>query len=169
VARHPVACFESIVDFVRLLGGPLAPPRAWLLDWFLSDRMWWQSWPENVESWWRLAQTRDNVLFVHYEEMLADLPRVVQQVAALLGVDLEPSELGEVVRKSGFDFMKAHEEVFEMSPPTLPQGLSEGAFLQRGTLDRQEAAAPSERARIMAFCRTRLAGSTYPFDRFYPD
>lgn len=167
VTRHPVACFESIVDFVRLLAGPLAPSREWLLDWYLSDRMWWRAWPENVESWWRLAQAHDNVLFVHYEDMLADLPRTVDRVAALLGVELAPSERDAVVRKSGFDYMKAHEEVFEMSPPSMLQGLSEGAFLKLGTLDRQNEASRPERARIMAFCRERLAGSTYPFERFY--
>jgi len=169
VTRHPVACFSSTVDFVRMLGGPLVPPRAWLLDWYLSDRMWWRSWPENVETWWRLAQAHANVLFVHYEEMLEDLPGVVDRVAALVGIALTDEERAEVVRKAGFDYMKTHEEVFEMSPPTLPQGLAEGDFLKSGQRSREREGSAAERARIMQFCRERLAGSTYPFERYYAD
>jgi aryl sulfotransferase len=168
VTRHPAACFESIVDFVRLLAGPLAPRREWLLDWYLSDRMWWRSWPENVESWWRRAQHHPNILFVHYEEMLSDLPGVVRRVAALLGVELRQSDLEEVVRKSSFAYMKANEEVFEMSPPDLLQGLSQGAYLHSGSRDRQRQGTDVERARIMSFCQERLAGRSYPFALYYP-
>lgn len=39
VARHPVRCFASIVDFNRVLLGPLLPPIATLANWFCSDRM----------------------------------------------------------------------------------------------------------------------------------
>src|SRR5438876_6865653 len=52
VARHPVRCFASIVDFNRALLGPLLPPVATLAEWFCSDRMYWLPWPRHVEGWW---------------------------------------------------------------------------------------------------------------------
>ena len=49
---------QKIIDFVRMLAGPLAPPRAGLLEMYLSDAMFWRAWPDHVEGWWRLAAER---------------------------------------------------------------------------------------------------------------
>jgi hypothetical protein len=167
VTRHPVACFASCVDFIRMLAGPLTPRLPDLLDWYCSDAMWWGAWPGHVDGWWREAQARANVLFVHFEEMLADLPGTVDRVAALLQTELAPDERAAVVHKTGFDFMKTHEERFEMAPPT-PLAM-EGSFLRSGRADRQSDVGAAERERILAFCRERLRGAAYPAARFYPD
>jgi hypothetical protein len=167
VTRHPVACFASTVDFFRLLGGVLCPPREWLLDWYLSDRMWWRSWPEHVDGWWRWAQQYPNVLFVHYETMLADLPGTISQVAAFLNVTLDAAQHAEVLRKSGFAFMKAHEERFEMAPPSLLSELATQSFMPGGTRDREREGVSEERQRILLFCRERLENGAYPLQRFY--
>jgi hypothetical protein len=166
VTREPVACFASSVDFVRMLLGPLVPELPGLVDWFCSERMWWGPWPDHVDGWWRWSAERGNVLFVHYEEMLADLPGAVDRVAAFLDAPLAPSERDEVVRKSGFAYMKAHENRFEMAPPT-PFEVG-GSFLKSGRGDRGEDVGPAERERILAFCRERLRGAAYPAARFYP-
>jgi hypothetical protein len=168
VTRHPVACFASSVDFVRMLLGPLAPDLPHLVDWFCSDRMWWGPWPAHVAGFWDLAQRHPNVLFVHYEELRADLPAAVDRVAALLDVALTADERAAVVAKSGFDYMKANEEVFEMSIPT-PLMDADGAFLHSARTDRNSALSPADRARILAFCREGLRGTSYPASRFYPD
>ena len=169
VTRHPVACFASCVDFVRMMAGPIAPDAPHLADWFCSDRMWWRSWPEHVDGWWRWSEARPNVLFVHYEEMLADLPASVDRVAAFLDVPLEPAERAAVVEKSGFAYMKRYEERFEMSPPTPFSVWGEGQFLRSGSRDRDRDVGAAERERILAFCRERLRGAAYPAARFYPD
>lgn len=168
VTREPVACFASCVDFIRMLTGPIAWDAEGFLDWFCSERMWWGSWPKHVAGWWRWAQERPNVLFVHYEEMREDLPAVVARVAELLDVELTSEELAEVVRKSGFDYMKANEELFEMSPPSF-FSVAEGTFFVSGGRDRTRDVTPAARERILAFCREGLRGSDYPAARFYPD
>lgn len=168
VAREPVACFASCVDFIRMLTGPIAWDTQGFLDWFCSDRMWWRSWPEHVAGWWRWAQERSNVLFVHYEEMREDLPAVVVRVAAFLDVELTPEELAEVVRKSEFDYMKANEELFEMAAPNF-FSVTEGTFFVSGGRERTQDVTPAARARILAFCRDGLRGSDYPAARFYPE
>lgn len=167
VTRHPVACFASCADFVGMLLGPLSPSRETLLDWFCSERMWWGPWPDHVEGWWQAAQSRSNVLFVHFEEMRANLPATVDRVAAHLDVRLSPAERDAVVYKSQFDYMKAYEERFSMAPPS-PFG-DTGDFMPSGRADRHTDVMLPERARIIAFCRERLRGSSYPIARFYPD
>lgn len=169
VTRHPVACFASCLDFFRMLAGPLTPAVPRLVDWFCSDRMWWRSWPEHVDGWWRWSETRPNVLFVHYEEMLTDLAAVVDRVARFLDVPLDAAERATVVEKSSFSYMKRHEERFEMSPPTPFSVWNEGEFLRSGSRERDRDVGPSERERILAFCRERLRGGAYPAARFYPD
>jgi hypothetical protein len=167
VTRHPVACFASCADFIGMMAGPLTSSREKLLEWFCSDRMWWSPWPDHVDGWWRASQVHPNVLFVHFEEMLADLPATVDRVAGFLGVSLTAEERAEVVRKSGFDFMKRHEERFSMAPPT-PFSVA-GEFLRSGKADRDADVLARERETIVAFCRERLRGAAYPAARFYPD
>jgi aryl sulfotransferase len=167
VTRHPVACFASCADFVAMLLGPLAPSRTELLEWFCSERMWWGPWPDHVEGWWRAAESHPNVLFVHFEEMKADLAATVDRVAQHLGVALAPHERDAVIRKSHFDYMKEHEDRFSMAPPT-PLAESNG-FLRSGRADRHADAMSAERTRIIAFCRARLRGGAYPAARFYPE
>lgn len=168
VTRHPVACFASFVDFQRMLSGPITWTLPELLEIFCSEEMWWRSWPHHVDGWWRWAQERPNVLFVHYEDMLDDLGAAVDQVAAFLETSLEPEERAAVVRKSGYDYMKANEELFEMSPPTYFSVLG-GSHFESGKKERDRDVGPAERDRIVAFCRERLKDSPYPLARFYPD
>jgi hypothetical protein len=168
VTRHPVSCFASCIDFIRLVGGPMAPSTQKFLDKFCSDEMWWQAWPEHVSGWWDWSIDRPNVLFVHYEDMLSDLGAQVDRVAAFLDTALAPEQRSEVIRKSGFAYMKEHEEYFEMSPPSF-FSMASGSYFASGRADRDQDTGSAERERILAYCREELAGSRYPLDRFYPD
>jgi hypothetical protein len=167
VTRHPAACFASCADFIDMLIGPIAPPRERLVEWFCSDRMWWGSWPDHVESWWRATQKHPNVLFVHFEEMRADLGTIVDRVAGLLGASLTAEERETVIRKCGFDYMKEHEDRFTMAPPGA--FTKDDSFLRSGSTERHRDVGAGERERIAAFCRERLRGGTYPVERFYKD
>ena len=167
VTRHPVSCFASIVDYFDLMAGPLAPPEPELLDWFCSDRLWWLSWPDHVAGWWEWAQRRHNVLFVHFEEMKKDLAGVVRRAARFLGEELSEEQARAVVRKSGFEYMKEHEEQFEMSPPNLFS--VRGTYFKSGQADRRRDVSEPVRCRILNFCKERLASSVYPAGLYYPD
>ena len=168
VTRHPVSCFASFVDFLRKVSGPMAWTLPEFVDMYCSDEMYWTPWPDHVEGWWRWAQERPNVLFLHYEDMLDNLPGAVDQVAAFLETPLTPEERAEVVRRSGYDYMKANEEVFEMSAPSYFSVLG-GSYFKSGKKTRHRDVGPAERDRIHAFVRERLVGKSYPLGRFYPD
>jgi len=170
VTRHPVSCFASCIDFIHLLAGPAAPNRENMLKWFCSDEMFWLSWPDHVEGWWRRAEQHQNVLFVHYESMKKDLPSAVKKVAKFLEMDLSAEEIDKVVQRSSFEYMKEHEEHFSMfSPNVFSESLKTVRFMQAGTVDRYKDVSDEESKHILDFCHTRLEGGHYPLDKYYPD
>jgi hypothetical protein len=168
VARHPVSCFASIVDFNRSMVGPFLPLPEQMAAWFTSDRMYWRPWPEHVSGWWEWSQTRRNVLFVHYEEMKQDLPATIDRVASLLGISLTAGERQLIASHCTFDYMKQHEDRFEMAPPTM-FSVAGGRFLASGRAERDNDVPPEIRQRILDYCQHQLAGTSYPAGRFYAD
>ncbi len=168
VARHPVSCFASIVDFNRSMVGPFAPPLENMAAWFTSDRMYWLPWPRHVDGWWQWSQKRGNVLFVHFEEMKQNLAGVIDRIAAHVGVDLSDGERALVESRCSFTYMKAHEEWFEMAPPTM-FSVAGGQFLASGSAKRDEDVTPVIRKRILDYCRQALKDSSYPAGKFYPE
>ena len=168
VARHPISCFASIVDFNRTMLGPLAPAVATLAEWFCSDRMYWLPWPVHVDGWWRLAARHDNILFVHFEDMKRDFGTVRDRVVRFLGYDLTAGEARRVDERCSFEYMSEHEEFFEMAPPTM-FSVEGQRFLASGKESRHEDVPPAVRDHILNYCRRALADSDYPAGRFYPD
>lgn len=169
VTRHPVSCFASIVDYHRSLAGPVMPPASVQADWFCSDRMYWLPWPRHVEGWWEWSQSRDNVLFVHYEEMTRDFAGALDRVARFLGYVLSEEERRLVTEKCSFRYMKEHEELFEMAPPTMFSVLG-GEYMKSGKESRHEDVTPAIREQILGYCRGVLAKrASYPAGDFYPD
>ena len=168
VTRHPVSCFASIVDYNRTLLGPLTPSVATFVDWFCSDGMYWRPWPEHVAGWWQWAASRDNILFVHFEDMKADFSTVRDRVADFLGYCLMPNEKERITEKCRFQYMRDHEEWFDMAPPTMFSVVG-GGFMASGKASRHEDVTPEIRRRLLDYCRDALRGSDYPAGRFYPD
>ena len=166
VTRHPVSCYASIVDYFHLMAGPLSPPAPELLDWFCSDRLWWLSWPEHVSGWWDWSQQKKNVLFLHFEEMKQDLPGVVRKAARFLGEDLSEEQVRRVAHKSSFEYMRDHEELFEMSPPNLFS--VNGTYFKSGRINRHESVPETDKRCILNYCKENLA-SSYPAAEYYPD
>lgn len=167
VARHPVSCFASCVDFLADDLGPAAPSVDAVEAWFCSEGMWWGTWPSHVESWWSLSRKVENVLFVRYEAMLANLPEVVSDIATFLGVPpLSEEEMGSVSTKTGFGFMRRHKNVFEMYPPHVLA--TNSSYFAKGTADRHRDVPEMVRRRIMGWCRSELEGGRFSLDRVFP-
>ncbi len=168
VARHPVSCFASCIDFVVTNVGGMAPPMAAFEEWFCSpELMWWGTWPDHVKGWWGRAKEK-NVLFVYFEDMKRDLPAVVRQVVGFLGMaPLSDQELGRVVEKCGFAYMQQHQGNFEMHPPHLLQTNAE--LFVSGTAERHQDVSQEIRHRILAWAAQAMAGSDFPLAKAYPD
>jgi hypothetical protein len=168
VTRHPVSCFASIVDYNRTLLGPFMPDLDKMVEWFCSERMYWLPWPEHVGGWWQWAQSRENVLFVHYEDMQSNFAAVLNRVGSFLGYRLTPSEKQRITEKCTFKYMKENEELFEMSPPNM-FSVAGGQFMVSGKDSRYKKVPPAIRQRILDYCRQSLRTSDYPAHEFYPE
>jgi len=169
VARHPASCFASCVDFVVTNVGGMAPGMDAFETWFRSaDLMWWGTWTDHVRGWWERSRQADNVLYVFFEDMKKDLPAVIRQVAAFLGVaPLSDDELQQVARKCSFKYMQEHQGTFEMHPPHILQ--SRAALFVSGSAERHKDVPPDVRDRVMAWAASELEGSDFPLAQAYPD
>ena len=167
VVRHPVSCFGSIMDYFKLTAGPFSPPESQVLQWFCSDRMWWLPWPEHVGNWWEWSETKNNIFFVSFEQMKKDPISVIEKVSTFMEQDLELREIADVLNKSSFEYMKQHEQHFEMVPPNLFS--VHGTYFKSGKLDRDKDVSEEARQKIVSFCIKRLANRSFPISRFYPD
>jgi hypothetical protein len=130
--------------------------------------MYWLPWPRHVDGWWRRAASRDNVLFVHFEEMKSDFGAVRGRVERFLGYTLTAAEREQVDERCSFQYMKDNEEFFEMAPPTM-FSVAGGQFLAGGKASRDDDVSPEIRRRVLDYCRNALKTSAYPAGRFYPD
>ena len=170
VARHPVSCFASCVDFIATnVGAAMAPGIPAYEEWFRSpDLMWWGTWPAHVTGWWDRSRREGNVLFVRFEEMKRDLPEMVGRVATFLGVaPLTEAELARVVEKCGFDYMQKHQDNFEMHPPHILQTNAE--LFVRGTAERHKDVPDATRHRLLGWAAAEMATSEFPLAQAYPD
>jgi hypothetical protein len=169
VARHPLSCFASCIDFVHTNVGAMAPGAEAFERWFTSpDLMWWGTWTDHVRGWWDRSQAAPNVLFVYFEDMKRDLAATVRQVAAFLDMQpLNEVELAAVVHKCSFAYMQEHQDNFEMHPPHILQTNAE--LFVAGTADRHQDVPPDARARVAAWVTREMEGSSFPLAVRYPD
>ena len=169
VARHPVSCYASCVDFVVTNTGGMVTPQEKFEEWFCDpELMWWGTWTDHVTGWWDRAQGQSTVLFVFFEEMKKDLPGVVRRVASFLGVrPLNDSELANVVHKCGFAYMQEHQDNFEMHPPHVLQARAE--LFVSGSAERHKDVPEAVRNRLRQWAARGLATTDFPLSRAYPD
>jgi hypothetical protein len=156
------------VDFLAQNMGPFTPGVDAIEAWFRSPEiMWWGPWPEHVAGWWRRAETSDNVLFLTFEEMKADLTGVVHRVADFLGVEgLLGQEVQEITHKCSFQYMRRHQSAFEMHPPHLLA--VDAQLLVQGSSNRYQDLTAEANERILRWCSERVAASGSTMRQLYP-
>jgi hypothetical protein len=156
VARHPVSCFASCIDFVETNVGAMAPELPAFEEWYCSpELMWWGTWTDHVKGWWERAQRQDNVLFVYFEDMKRDLATIAQRVASFLELPpLNEAELARVVEKCSFAYMQTHQDSFEMQPPHILQ--TNAALFVSGKADRHHDVPADVSARVRAWAAREL-------------
>ncbi len=169
VARHPVSCFASCVDFIVTNVGGMAPAIDSFERWYMApELMWWGTWPDHVKGWWDRTARDGNVLFVYFEDMKRDLPATVRRVAEFLGMaPLAEAEVGAVVQKCSFSYMQEHQDNFEMHPPHILQTNAE--LFVSGTADRHKDVPAEIQQRIRSWSAAQMAGHSFPLATVYPD
>lgn len=107
-------------------------PRGFFLSWLRGNGYpMWSYW-EHIESWWNCRHMK-NVLLIHYQNLLDDLPRQVASIADFIGIQPTPDILSTTVAHSRFAYMHEHAEQFipEIIRNTLRGGPK--TFIYKGT------------------------------------
>jgi aryl sulfotransferase len=107
--------FEVLNNTPGRVGPPIAritePVDEFYRAWLAQDG--YPIWPfwENVRSWWAIRGL-PNLLFVHFNDLKADLPGSVRRIARFLDIETNEAQLGEIVEHCSFAYMKAHAQLF---------------------------------------------------------
>ncbi len=104
------------------------------------------SWFDHLRSWW---PHRDDpgVLFLDYDEAVADLPGTLRQLADFCGLPLDSAHLPRMVERSRLGFMLRYEERFD--PRLRRVSGPAGSFIRKGETGGGKAAlSPRHRERI---------------------
>ncbi|MFT4248812.1 MAG: sulfotransferase domain-containing protein [Pseudomonas sp.] len=92
---------------LRVLAAPQASPTEYFQTWLERDgHPFWPFW-EGVRSWWPL-RGHDQVLFVHFARLRADLPGEIRRIADFLDIRIEPAAWPAILEHCSFGYMKAH-------------------------------------------------------------
>lgn len=132
---------------------------------FIKDRSGFGSWFEHIKSWWP-HRNDPNVLFLRFEEVVADLPAAIVKVANFLGIGIDGVDLSRIQRRCSLSFMKENWEKFD---PRLSQFNSVNEeFIRRGkggggrsALDAEQEALVADRLRDLARKLGRRAGESF--------
>ena len=108
VLREPLA---ALVSFHHFFSGWFFEDGAIDLETFALDYVWHREgvhdyWAHLV-SWWPHRHDVD-VLYLLYEDVVADLEGTVRRVADFIGVAADEARLALATRQAGLDFMRAH-------------------------------------------------------------
>ncbi|HYD63943.1 sulfotransferase domain-containing protein [Azospirillum sp.] len=101
LSHHQGASLDRAIAFMS------SPPHERGSVWRQMDYH-WVSWHRHVESWLDAPGIR--VLPVRYEDMVADMPAVLAEVAEFLGWDAEPEAVAAAVEATAFERLRIEEE-----------------------------------------------------------
>jgi aryl sulfotransferase len=118
--------YEALNDTPGLVGDPIAPPPAsvveYFRDWLARDgHPFWPFW-ENVRSWWAIRDL-PNVHLVHFQRLKDDMPGEIRRIAAFLDIAVNEATWETIQRHCSFAYMKAN------ATASVPLG---GAFWDGG-------------------------------------
>lgn len=152
LARDPVASFISCQHFLQQLSGPFCPTEDALLDWYLSDQMWWGDWPSHVAGWYNRSRKHNNVLFLNYADLQKNPRQNIMRIAQFLAITVNNDLIQAVDEKTCKTTMADNEWCFSMAPPTLFSATNDAGFIrgERSKISENDA------TRIRQYCDNAL-------------
>lgn len=121
------------------------------IDDFVEGKGSFGSWFRHIGTWWP-HRNDPNVLFLRYEEVVADLAGTVREVARFCSIPLDEAELPRIVEGCGFELMKKHTIKFD---PRMHN--PDGDFIRKGKTGDGRAAFTPEQNRKLAERIDKLA------------
>lgn len=91
-----------------------------------------------LSAWWPLRHDR-NVLLLHYSNMKRHRESAIGRIANFLGIHPTPDQWPRILEYTSFDWMKQHEELFEIRTVCKVPMLKTGAMVRRGKVGNSKA------------------------------
>lgn len=110
---------DALVSAYRFMRGVMFEPDAVDIETF-ADAYFLREGPvprywDHLRAWWPVRH-RDDVLFLCYEDLRADLRGAVAGIAAFCGIAADAALIDLATRQASFDFMRAHARQFDDQP-----------------------------------------------------
>jgi len=136
--------WAKMSDRARDVGVAMAPPppddihRFWH-DWITRSQFEWEP-PEgypywstlhHLRTWWEYRHLH-NILFVHFNDLLADLPREIARVASFLGLERGTDRYAEIASLSSISAMRRDGDLINPGAHFAFRG-GPTTFINRGT------------------------------------
>lgn len=126
--------------------------RGWF-DWESEGWPWWGN-MHHVASWWPLREA-PNVLFIHYNDLKANLPREIERLSRFAGFDLSPAEIATIADGASIGAMR--DTVIAAGDP-LSMMFKDGArgFFYKGTNQRWRSVLSDEDLELYEAAKKRV-------------
>lgn len=132
-------------------------------DDYFEEWMEFASWFRNVESWWP-HKNDSNVLWLRYEDMIADLERCIDRLLDFLGWNLSIKQKKDAMEHCSFAWMKKNSDKFI---PRFKNGnpmFQPGGFIRKGkTGDHVNMISPQQEKRIISRAKDILPADCLSF------
>lgn len=151
--------YQLLNDTPGRVGPPIDPPpasiRQYFLDWLDRDGYpFWSFW-ENVSSWWAIRDL-PNLMLLHYQDLLRDLPAQMRRIAGFLGIVINEARFPAMVEHCSFAWMKANATKSTPLGGAVWDGGAE-VFINKGTNGRwRDVLTQDDIRRYEAMARDRL-------------
>jgi hypothetical protein len=130
---------------------------------FFEDWLAQASWYRNVAGWWP-QRKRDNLLWLRFEDMKADLPGAIDRIIEFLGWDISAVQRTAAIEYSSFDWMKQHADKFTRQLSSDEPVFKPGGFIRKGTTgDYKTKLSAEQEARVLAKARELLTDDCLEF------
>jgi len=166
VIRDPKEIIVSYYYFVNQLWKArvgVSYPLETFVDRFVSPRFIEGAWAAHVAELWAV-RNRPNVLVLTYNEMKTNPRRCYRDMADVMGVSLNETQLDAVVRRSDFHYMHAHRKKFDLLRKTKAEGTA--MTMRSGKIgNSSEILSPVQQQAIDEWHSTELCklGSDFPY------
>lgn len=127
------------------------------LDLYLENESLYDSWAAHAASFWPW-RTRENVLYLSFEDMKQNPRSNVIKIANIMGVALTEEQIQKIMAKSDFQYMKANEHKFLPNIPMFAKNRRTRPSLIRNgkSGNSHELLTQEQQAIIDRFCQAEL-------------
>lgn len=100
---------------------------------FVDDKSTRESWFQHVRRSLRFTK-EDRVLLVGYDEIVRDLPGVIEKVSRFVAKPMSAAQQAEAERQCAFDFMKMHNDKFDPARAVVADRPVATQFIRNGAV-----------------------------------